>query len=218
MVIIMMPNKINMVMQYVASFLISILASYLFLKWTQFKYRPKIEIGKEVALRIEDDEKYDRKVPTYRLKIKNCSNREVFSIKTTLRIRYRGKYLTIELPSVPVLYGNRQPYAADNVERVLPFRLTQIKKDRILTINEKSIQEKYENGSLNFTDFNQYDTVVEIILSASDGVSGIVLNQSFPPIPIHQFIKSIKNGSFSRGSMNVSDTGATESIIYGDNY
>lgn len=203
-------------MEYIGSFFISIISAYLFWRWNRFIYRPKIMIGDEISLMIEDNGRM-KKVPTYRLKIKNLSSKDAFSIKTIIRIRYLNKYLSIELPFVPVLYGNRQSSTDNDIERELPFRLTQINKDRILTLQDSQILQRYENGTLSFEDFDKDDAVVEIVLSASDDIAGIILNKTVPPIAVKDFAKNIKLGSFTRGSMKVSTKGACETM-YGDNY
>lgn len=204
-------------MIYFINFLISVLSAYLFWLYNRYRYRPKIEIGDEVSFIEEYKDKYKKNIPAYKLKIRNLSTKDAFSIKTIMRIRYNNKYLSIELPFVPVLYGNLKSNNVDDIERELPFCLNQINKDRILTLEDPCIVEKYENGTLSFDDFNIDGAIVEIVLSASDGIAGIVLNKTVPPIPIKDFVGIIKPGSFARGSMKVSTMGSTETI-YGDNY
>lgn len=204
-------------MTYLVNFLISLLSAYLFWKYTQYRYRPKIEIGDEIAYMEEYKESFKKTVPTYRLKIRNLSTEDAFSIKTIIRIRYNNKYLSIELPFVPVLYGNRESNNVDDIERELPFHLTQINKDRILTLQDRNISEKYEKGTLSFEDFNIDGAVVEIVLSASDNIAGIILNKTVPSMPIKDFVKTIKPSSFTRDSMKVVTEGSSETI-YGDHY
>lgn len=204
-------------MTYILNFFISLLSAYLLWKCTRYWYKPNIEIGDEVSFMEEYRESLKKTIPIYRLKIKNISRNDAFSIKTIMRIRCNNKYLSIELPFVPVLYGNRKNTTVDDVERELPFCLTQINKDRIFTLQDRNIYEKYENGTLSFEDFNIDGAVVEIVLSASDDIAGIVLNKIVPPTPIKDFIKNIKPGTFARGSMKVVTTGSCETI-YGDNY
>lgn len=204
-------------MVYLINFFISLLSAYLLAKCNRHFYKPKIEIGGDISFMKEYNGNYKKKIPIYKLKIRNLSSKDAFSIKTIIRIRYNNKYLSIELPFIPVLYGNRKSTTVDDIERELPFHLTQINKDRISTLQDHRILEKYENGTLSFEDFKMEDTVVEIVLSASDGIAGIVLVKTIPPMPIKDFTAKIKSGSFARDSMKVVIKGSTETIN-GDNY
>lgn len=204
-------NYILSIMPEIVSGIISgLFATAIFWCFINKILRPNIKISKDIALIYEESKDGD-KIPVYRIKVCNESLRAVYDIRTTVRLRYRSRYATIDLPVIPVLQKKGKKVESSDYQRELPFRLSYIRESKISGFSDKELNLKYQKQTLSFNDFILPKTKIEMVLMAKDSNNNmIVVIQSYK---YNEILSSIKEGKFEKNTLKVltsEDDGVTE--------
>lgn len=195
----------------VSGVLSGVIATWIFWWYNNIYLRPKICVSTEISfnkateLFIVTDNLGNKKVcskevPQYKIKIINQSKRVAYDIKSYIRIRYKEVFATIALPHLPVLHGKTDEDSFDN-ERDLPFCMTELQLPKISSLNNPELLDKYMEGKLLLEDFNDKDTLLEIILFATDSKSGAVQRLTSIKRSFDDIIRTIKPGNFIPGKL-----------------
>lgn len=203
----------NMLSSIFSGILSGLISTRLFW-WYNNKYlSPKIKVSKEIGYTYETKtikktdkngkkKKYKKRLIVYRIMVSNESKRDAYDIRSYIRIKYNGIYATIKLPYLPVLHGKigNDPSI---YERALPFQMTEIKSDKIERYKNPIIQNKYKQGNLTLTDFNDKDMLLEIIILATDGTSGVNLRITTIKYSYSELMSCIKEGEHAPGTLSI---------------
>lgn len=174
-----------------------ILSSLIFWFVTTILLRPRLCISNDIQI-ITDENGHT----LYKLKIQNQGfKRNAYDIRTYVRIRYRGTYLSIELPMIPVLKCKGHGKNDFNNERMLPFKLSHIRKSKIDGYGDAELKNKYKNDLLTFEDFEGEDTCFEVVVTAYDGISSASCKVLVLDYNYKQLIAATGEGNFEEGSL-----------------
>ncbi|MDE7377726.1 MAG: hypothetical protein K2N13_02055 [Paraprevotella sp.] len=176
-----------------------IMSSVIFWLVTTILLRPKLRISKDIQIITQTDG-----TTLYKLKIQNQGfKRNVYDIRTYIRIRYRGTFLSIELPTIPVLKcKGRGKHKFDN-ERLLPFNLSDIRAAKINGFKDTVLKRKYESKQLTLNDFEDKDTRFETVLIAYDEISNASCKVLILDYDFKQMIAAASKGLFEPGSLKL---------------
>lgn len=184
------------------SFVIGLISGFIasILTWilTTILLSPKVEISRH----INKQEQGDGKV-LYKMKIKNFARfRMAYDITIYFRILYKGVYLNIKAPEIPVLHSSRCK-DIPKTERILPINLMSIPEQRIKGYHDEGLLAQYRNGKLTFESFNDSETRFEVVLIAHDQFSSVAkrvlaLNYSYK-----ELIEMLKPGEFVSGTLEI---------------
>lgn len=176
-----------------------IVSSVIFWFVTTILLRPKLRISKDIQIIKQKDG-----TTLYKLKIQNQGfKRNAYDIRTNIRIRYRGVYLSIPSPTIPVLMcKGRGKHKFDN-ERLLPFNLSDIRDTKINGFKDAALKRKYESKRLTLNDFKDKDTRLEIVLIAYNGISNASYKMLILDYDFKQMIAAASKGLFEPGSLKL---------------
>ena len=185
----------NFVIGLISGFIASILTWIV----TTVLLSPKVEISRHIHIKPLDDGKV-----LYRMKIKNFAKfRMAYDITIYFRILYKGVYLNIKAPEIPVLPCSTRCKDISKTERLLPINLTSIPEQRIRGYNDEALLTRYKNGTVSFESFNDSETRFEVVLIAHDQFSSVAkrvlaLNYSYK-----ELIEMLKPGEFASGTLEI---------------
>lgn len=201
--IITMLNEFwRFLLSLVGGVLSGLLASHIFHKRTRKVERTKIIISQEIARRYIKTKDHGF-IVEYRTKISNETPQDAYDIKGYARIRYKRKYLTIQLPSIPILHGNNGLYKEFDYQRIFPFRLTSLNPDTIKGSEATEILKLYESKKLELHHFKDEDTILEIVIMSVDSISGGALDVQIATFNYNDFETKVKTGEFDEKTLTV---------------
>ena len=203
----MMPNDIyqNIVsscVSFIGGIFSGIIASIIFQKRKRKIERTKIVISAEIARRYINN-KDGISIVEYRTKISNETPQDAYDIRGYVRIRYKKKYLTVKLPSTPILHGNNGSYKEYDFQRIFPFRLTSLKFDTIKGTEDTRIIRLFKSKKLELHHFKDDDTIMEIVIMSVDSISGGVSDVQVMTFNFNEFETKIKTGEYDEKTLKV---------------
>ncbi len=206
--ITMMPNEIfqnivSSIVSFIGGIFSGLIASRIFQKRKGKIERTKIAISSEIARRYVDNNKDGVSIVEYRIKISNETPQDAYNIRGYVRIRYKKLYLTIKLPSTPILHGNNGFYKEYDFQRIFPFRLTSLKLDTIKGTEDKKIIRLFNSKKLELHHFNDEDTILEIVIMSVDSISGGVLDVQVRTFNFNEFESKVKTGEYDEKTLRV---------------
>lgn len=206
-VITMMPNEIfqniaSSIVSFIGGIFSGLIASRIFQKRKRKIERTKIAISSEIARRYVDN-KDGVSIVEYRTKISNETPQDAYNIRGYVRIRYKKLYLTIKLPSTPILHGNNGFYKEYDFQRIFPFRLTSLKHDTIKGTEDTRIIKLFKSKKLELHHFKDEDTIMEIVIMSVDSISGGVSDVQVMTFNFNEFETKIKTGEYDEKTLKV---------------
>ncbi|MCH5307736.1 MAG: hypothetical protein J1E37_06595 [Prevotella sp.] len=209
----MLSDMCEIVSSFFSGLFSGLIATWIFWWYNNRYLSPKIKISDDIGFKQETKivettdihgkkKKVKKTFTMYRIKISNESERDVYDIKINIRIRYNKTHATINVPYLPILYGKKDDNRFD-YERELPFSLNDIGLARIESFKDSNMLDKYNKGKLEMSDFNDKDTLFEIILFATDSKSGASQRLTTRKHSYEELIASLKEGDFVLGKLMV---------------
>lgn len=188
------------ILAIVGGFISGVFSSHVFQKRNRRKETLKLVISNGIA------RTYTKNCPCqaiYRLKISNESAQDAYDLKVSIRLRYKGLYLTNTLNNVPILHGNNGSNMPIDYQRKFSFAMTSFDKERIYQLNDPGILALYESEKLELEHFKHKDTILEIVVSAIDSVGGYRQNVIVSSLCYNDFANKVINGYFNRDSLDI---------------
>lgn len=206
-------DVMNICISLLAGVVSGLFASGIFLILQNTWFRPIIKISKDIAYKksTETREVVDQlgnrtqqtqQITIYRIKISNETEDDAYDVSVYVRIIYKGKSATIKLPYLPILHGKTKNDQFNN-ERQFPFSMTDIRLSTIKNFDDAEILQKYQSGTLELTDFQDRDTIFEVILFATDSKSGAIQRVHTIKRSFEEVQSSLKAGDFAIGQLIV---------------
>lgn len=202
---------LNILINLIGGLFSGLLSTRFFWWYNNQHLSPKIDVSTEIGFNnvlepievvnnVGEKTICNRSITQYKIKILNQSKRAAYDIKSYIRIRYNGVYATIALPYLPVLHGKTDENSFDN-ERDLPFYMTEFQLPKIIRFDNQHLLNKYKAGNLLLEDFDDKDTLLEIILFATDSKSGASQRLTTIKRSYSEIIKCLKPGDFIPGKL-----------------
>lgn len=188
------------ILSIAGGFISGLFSSYVFQKRNRKQQTLKLVISDGIARTYTKESPWQA---IYRIKISNESAQDAYDVKVCIRLRYKGLYLTNTLNNVPILHGNNGTNEPFDYQRKFSFTMTGFDKERIDQINDHSILALYESKRLELEHFKHKGTILEIVVSAIDGIGGCRQNVIVSSLCYNDFANKVINGYFNRDSLDI---------------
>lgn len=215
---------LSLILSLLSGVISGILATWIFWWYNNIYLSPKIVVSKDIGYKLKaeikeitenlgDIKKIEHKTTVYKIKISNETGRDAYDIRVFIRIYYNGTYAILQLPYVPIIHGKTEKYPFIN-EREFPFCMTDMRLSKVESFEDPKILDKYKSGNLILEDFNDKDTLFEIIIFATDSKSGAITRLNTIKRSYKELLSSIKEGDFVPGTLKVINKQSKEGRPY----